>query len=159
MNFRLSNCILLIGTGVFIGWLGFMAALSESGAEMKFLTVAILLSISICTIGLNFIFKQNPFAQKSVNRNTRFKYKQSKDFLLYLSAFSFPDKDRDVEIGNMLERHELSVKRHGKRRALRILAWDVAVTYFKIAKYSIEKIVKKVLKLFGLYQLYRMFFG
>lgn len=95
------------------------------------------------------------YSQKKQKNN----YNKRANLLLFLAAFTFPAKDRDVETGNMIERHQLAVKRHGTKRAVRLLTWDVGHSFYKVIKYSIEKIIKKALKLLGLYQLYRIFFG
>lgn len=79
--------------------------------------------------------------------------------LLFLAAFTFPAKDRDVEVGNMLERHQLDVKRHGKNKGLVLLAWDVTTSFYPLISFAIRNAIKKSLKLVGLYQIYRMFFG
>ena len=103
-------------------------------------------------VGDNFKPKAEQPMPKPIHKNRR-------DRLLYIAAFLFPAKDRDFEIGNMIERFNKDKKRFGQKRAIRLLAVDVITSVYPLVKCAAGLIVRTVLRTLGLYKIYKMFFG
>lgn len=86
---------------------------------------------------------------------------QSKDrifnFLIFMAALTFPGKQRENAIGDLLERFEEDSIRFGKSKAKILLARDVVESIYPIVKELLRSRLVKVVKMIGLHEVVKLF--
>ena len=146
-SITLTSGVFLILIGLFSDTPGAVKVLGSNVGIFE--TGCGLFAVLMSFIGKNLKTKSASKSRSKTRRN----------FLLYLAAFLIPSKDRDFEIGNMIEIYEKDKKRFGQKRALKLLAFDVIKSIYPLVKRPIGVIARTVLRTLGLYKIYKMFFG
>lgn len=144
-----SFCVVMGLSGVFIPFV------NKNNSQIQ-KAATVLTALAAFSLLMAYLTKRS--RAKSNNRKQALN-KKHRDLLLYLAAFLIPAKDRDFEIGNMLEIYHKDKKRFGQKRALKLLAFDVIKSVYPLIKRAISVIVRTVLKTLRLYRISKAFWG